>query len=172
MLVVGVALAAAAWQPTALGRFPTSTAAALPAATAAVRLPTNFASPATPHARCAAPVAKLPQALALVLLVPYVLAFTSEDFRKSDLVQKGAKQRRMKVEPPKLRGVRLIPEVEAVTRSFRKQYDKKARGEESAPQRDGSSAWKAITEHARTHCPASRSRKPLQTKPTQARIDS
>ena len=56
-----------------------------------------------------------------VLAWPIVL-FGGEGVRKSSLIQSGKKMKTVKLEAPKIRGVRLSPDAVAITNSFRKEY--------------------------------------------------
>jgi len=85
--------------------------------------------------RSAPPQALLPKALALIPILPWgvQIGYAIEQSAglergpftrlvKSDAVQKGPSMRRMKKEPPKVRGVRLPAEAMAITQGFKKEY--------------------------------------------------
>lgn len=93
------------------------------------------ARPSAAATRCEAPIALLPKALFAVFLIPWgiQICYATEvslgivngpfqRFAKSDAVQKGPSMKRMKKEPPKVRGVRLPAEVTEITRGFKKVY--------------------------------------------------
>ena len=75
----------------------------------------------------------LPKAVAAVFFVPWafvgIVNNLPTDLRlriqKSELLQQGTRMKVMKVEPPQVRGVRLIPEVKAIAGSFKKEYAQK-----------------------------------------------
>ena len=52
----------------------------------------------------------------------WTLSITSKSFRESELVQSGNKMRSMKKEPPKVRGVKLVPNARAITEGFAVSY--------------------------------------------------
>lgn len=75
----------------------------------------------------------LPKAVAAAFFAPWAFVLTVNNLptdlrlriQKSDLLQQGTKMRTVKLEPPKLKGVRLMPEVQEITSSFPKEYDTK-----------------------------------------------
>jgi len=87
----------------------------------------------------------LPKAVAAVFFVPWVFVIVTNNLpdelrlkiQKSPLLQGGTKMKSMKTmqkQPPKVKGVRLTPEVLEVTRTFKKEY----------PARELESLWGAL----------------------------
>mmetsp|Transcript_46749 Transcript_46749/g.77407 ORF Transcript_46749/g.77407 Transcript_46749/m.77407 type:complete len:284 (+) Transcript_46749:38-889(+) len=85
--------------------------------------------------RSTVPGAVIPKGFALIFAVPWGIQISyaveaslgiegfATRIRNSDLVQKGGgKMRSLKKEPPKVKGVRLTPEVSALTQTFKKEY--------------------------------------------------
>merc|ERR1719409_1405381 len=106
-------------------------AALLTTAACAFTPPPGPVAAPRPALRSPPPQALLPKALALIPILPWgiQIGYAIEQSAgvdrgpftrlvKSDAVQKGPAMRRMKKEPPKVRGVRLPAEAMAVTRGF------------------------------------------------------
>lgn len=90
-------------------------------------------SSARVSARTSLPAMVLPKAAALVAFLPWAFVIVVNNLptdlrlriQKSTLLQSGTTMRRMKVEPPKLRGRRLAPQAKEVAATFRKAYPTK-----------------------------------------------
>jgi len=75
----------------------------------------------------------LPSYVAAVPFIPWAFVIVTNNLptdlrlriQKSPLLQRGITLRTMKREPPRVRPVRLAPEVLVTARSFKKQYDTK-----------------------------------------------
>jgi hypothetical protein len=92
----------------------------------------------TATAAGAAVGAFIPKLIGLSVAAPVlawpVVIFGGEGVRKSKAIQSGKKMRTVKIEAPKVRGVRLTPEALTITKSFRKEY----------PARDLELLWAAL----------------------------